>query len=234
MRTLLETEAVGALATHSVRNPGWPFASVMPFALTGDASPLFLISGMAIHTQNLLGDPRASLLVTQSGSPSDPLGSSRVTILGNVTRVAQPDPAERELYLSRHPSARYWVDFSDFGFFRMEVTDVYFVGGFGVMGWVETGDYRSASPDPLMTSASGIIEHMNADHSDALLAIVRHFDGREADEATMTAVDRLGFNVRMKTSEGIKGARIAFSEPVQSSGDARRVLVAMTRTARGS
>src|SRR5437868_2615907 len=62
VKTLLVSERVATLATQSAKHPGWPFASVMPYALDTDASPIFLISGMAIHTQNLLADPRASLL----------------------------------------------------------------------------------------------------------------------------------------------------------------------------
>jgi heme iron utilization protein len=225
VRTLLAAERLGTLATQSVRHPGWPFASVMPFALTDDASPVFLISGMAIHTQNLVADPRASLLVMQSGSDADPLGSARVTLLGNVQRVESSE-ALRAAYLARHPSAKYWIDFSDFSFFRLEVTDTYFVGGFGVMGWVSADDYRAAD------AAAIIIEHMNADHADALREITRHFGKLDAEEATMVAVDRLGFVVRARTNHGMKGVRIQFPEVVQSREDARRVLVAMTREAR--
>ncbi|HEY0157134.1 MAG TPA: DUF2470 domain-containing protein [Thermoanaerobaculia bacterium] len=233
VRTLLVSERVGTLATHSARHPGWPFASVMPYALDDGASPLFLISGMAIHTQNALADPRASLLVMQSGADADPLGSPRATLLGHVRRVEAPSEALRNAYLERHPSARYWIDFSDFAFFRLEVTDVYFVGGFGVMGWVTADDYRAAEADPLVDSAAMIIEHMNADHADALRGITRHFGGLEAEEATMVSCDRLGFVVRARTAEGMKGARIQFPEPVRSREDARRVLVAMTRASRG-
>jgi heme iron utilization protein len=232
VRTLLVSERVGTLATQSAKHPGWPFASVMPYALDENATPLFLISGMAIHTQNVLADARASLLVMQSGADADPLGSPRATLLGHVQRVDAPSETMRAAYLERHPSARYWIDFADFGFFRLEVTDVYFVGGFGVMGWVASDDYRAAEPDPLVGSAAMIIEHMNADHSDALREITRHYAGLDALEATMVACDRLGFTVRVKTSEGMKGARIQFIEPVRSRDDARRVLVAMTRTAR--
>src|SRR5207245_6921048 len=89
----------GTLATHSALHPGWPFASVMPYALTADGSPLFLISGMALHTQNVIADARASLLVMQSGSGAacpersrrDPLGAPRATLLGSARRIAQPD-----------------------------------------------------------------------------------------------------------------------------------------------
>ncbi|HKO56750.1 MAG TPA: DUF2470 domain-containing protein [Thermoanaerobaculia bacterium] len=232
VRTLLAEERVGTLATQSARHPGFPFASVMPYALLDDASPLFLISGMAIHTQNALADPRASLLVMQSGSGSDPLGAPRATLLGHVTRI-ETTPALRAAYLARHPSASYWIDFSDFSFFRLEVTDVYFVGGFGVMGWVAADDYRAAQPDPLAPYAAGIMEHMNTDHADALRDITRHFASLPAEEATMVSCDRLGFVVRARTAEGMKGARIAFPEPVTSREDARRVLVAMTRAARG-
>lgn len=232
VRTLLAEERVGTLATHSAKHAGFPFASVMPYALIDDAAPLFLISGMAIHTQNVLADPRASLLVMQSGSGSDPLGSPRATVLGSVTRIDASD-AIRNAYLDRHPSSKYWIDFSDFSFFRLDVSEVYFVGGFGVMGWVAANDYRAAEADPLAPFAAGILEHMNADHADALRHITRHFGGLDAEEATMVSCDRLGFVVRARTAEGMKGARIQFPEPVTTREQARTVLVAMTRAARG-
>jgi putative heme iron utilization protein len=232
-RTLLASERLGTLATQSQRHPGWPFASVMPYALTEDGAPLFLISGMAIHTQNLLAEPRASLLVMQSGADTDPLGAARVTLLGTAARIAEPSDAVRALYLERHPSAKYWIDFTDFSFFRFDVTSVYFVGGFGVMGWVESGDYRAAEADPLMDAAAQIIAHMNADHADALRLITRHYGGLDAEEATLVACDRLGFAIRARTAAGMKGVRIQFPEPVQSREEARRVFVNMTREARG-
>lgn len=232
-RTLLEHESLGMLSTQSVKHAGWPFGSVMPYALGADGAPLFLISGMAIHTQNVLADPRASLLVMQSGSGSDPLGLARATLLGTVSRIDHVPDELRQLYLARHPNARHWIDYSDFGFFRLDVTEIYFVGGFGAMGWVAATDYTAAEADPLAGAAPGIIEHMNADHADALREITRHFGNLDAEEATMVSCDRLGFVVRARTSEGMKGLRIAFSEEVRSAADARRVLVAMVKVARG-
>ncbi|MGZ7040495.1 MAG: HugZ family pyridoxamine 5'-phosphate oxidase [Thermoanaerobaculia bacterium] len=232
VRTLLETESIGTLATQSVRHPGWPFASVMPYALTNDGSPLFLISSMAIHTQNLLADPRASLLVMQSGGDSDPLGSARATLLGNVRRIENASEDVGKAYLDRHPASQQWIGFSDFSFFQLEVTDIYFVGGFGVMGWVAREDYVAAAADPLAESAAGIMEHMNRDHGDALREITRHFGGIDAEEATMVACDRLGFIIRARTAKGTKGTRIAFPQEVRSPQEARKVLVAMTKSAR--
>jgi putative heme iron utilization protein len=234
-RTLLHLGRTGTLATLSRKQPGFPFASVMPYAADGQGRSIFLISTMAMHTQNLQADPRASLLVAQEDSGSDPLGAGRVTLIGKVQRIPEADiPAARDLYLARHENSRYWVDFEDFHFYRMEVIDLYYVGGFGVMGWVEPPDYAQAGPDPLADSAVGILEHMNADHSDALVLLARAFAGIEAEQATMTSVDRLGFNVRLKTPERIRGARIAFLREVRDPNETRKVLVEMVQQARKS
>ena len=138
-RTLAHQGRTGTLATLSRKHPGHPFASVMPYALDGEGRPLLLISTMAMHTQNLQADPRASLLVTQLHVTGDPLAAGRVTLMGDAKPLAGDEaiPA-RAAYLARHANAAYWADFGDFGFWRLEVADVYFVGGFAAMGWVET------------------------------------------------------------------------------------------------
>ncbi|MGA7685468.1 MAG: DUF2470 domain-containing protein [Terriglobales bacterium] len=232
-RTLMYLGRIGSLSTLSRKQPGFPFGSVMPYGLDEQGRPVFLISTMAMHTQNLQADPRASLLVTQEDSTGDPLGASRVTLVGNVQRIPEPEVAEaRALYLARYANSKYWVDFEDFSFYRMEVVDVYYVGGFGVMGWVAASEYVVSRPDPLADAMGDIIQHMNADHRDALLLLARKFAGIEAQEGTMTAVDRLGFQVRLKMQEGMRGARIAFSREVSNSVETRTVLVEMVRQAR--
>jgi putative heme iron utilization protein len=232
-RTLLHLGRIGTLATLSRKQSGFPFGSLMPYGLDQQGRPVFLISSMAMHTQNLQADPRASLLVTQPDASGDPLGAARITLVGNVERIAEPDVAPaRALYLARYENSKYWVDFEDFSFYRMEVVDLYYVGGFGVMGWVEAPEYEHARPDPLSDAATGILEHMNADHRDALILLAKVFAGVEAQEATMTSVDRLGFNVRLKTPERIRGARIAFLREVSDPQETRSVLVEMVKQAR--
>jgi putative heme iron utilization protein len=187
---------------------------------------------MAMHTQNLQADPRASLLVTQPEADGDPLGSSRVTLLGNVRPIPESDVAEaRKLYLARYDKSKYWVDFEDFSFYGMDVVDVYYVGGFGVMGWVSASEYTRTQPDPLADAATEIIQHMNADHQDALILLARA-SGIESVEATMTAVDRLGFHMRLKTADGMRGARIAFLQEVNSPAETREVFIEMVKQAR--
>ena len=205
----------------------------MPYGLDDHGRPIFLISTMAMHTQNLQADARASLLVTQESIDGEPLGASRVTLVGNVLPVPNPELAEvRKLYLERHANSKYWVDFEDFSFYRMDVVDVYYVGGFGVMGWVSASDYARSQPDPLADSMAEIIQHMNADHKEALVLLARTFARIESTEATMTAVDRLGFHVRLRTQDSMHGARIAFLREVSNPAETRKVLVEMVQQAR--
>jgi putative heme iron utilization protein len=237
-RTLAYLGRVGSLSTLSRKQPGFPFGSIMPYGLDVRGRPIFLISTMAMHTQNLQADSRASLLVTQPqprqlGTSPDPLGASRVTVMGSVLPIPELEIAEaRKLYLEHHANSKYWVDFEDFSFYRMDVLDVYYVGGFGVMGWVQAPDYSQAQPDPLADAAAGIIEHMNVDHKDALILLAQAFAGIESQESAMTAVDRLGFHVMLKTPDGMRGVRIAFLREVSNSGEARKVLVEMVQQAR--
>lgn len=232
-RTLVYLGRIGSLSTLSRKQPGFPFGSVMPYALDGHGRPIFLISTMAMHTHNLMDDPRASLLVTQTDISGDPLGASRVTLLGNVEAVRGPAADElRPLYLSRYENSKYWVDYDDFSFYRMNVIDVYYVGGFGVMGWVSAEEYSGASPDPLADAASDIIDHMNTDHAETLVELTRAFADIEAEEASITSLDRLGCQLRLKTQDGVRGARIAFLREVRTPAETRDIFIEMLQQAR--
>ncbi len=230
-RTLAYLGRTGTLATLSRKHPGHPFASVMPYALDDRGRPLLLISAMAMHTQNLEADPRASLLVTQPEWTGDPLAAGRLTLMGEVRRIT--DAGAREAYLARHERAKYWVDFDDFGFWRLDIIDLYYVGGFAAMDWLTPESYMDAREDPLADASAGILEHMNRDHADALVAYARHFGGEPADEATMVSVDRLGFKLRVRAGDRLYSTRIAFPTEVTTARQSREVLVAMAQQARG-
>jgi putative heme iron utilization protein len=232
-RTLISLATVATLSTVSRKHPGFPFGSLMPFALDAEGRPLFLISNMAMHTQNLKEDPRCSLFVAQAAADGDPLGAARVTMVGRAEPVPTQDLASaREAYLACHENSRYWVDFADFSFFRLEPVDLYYVGGFGVMGWVEETDYEHATPDPLAAAAPGILAHMNADHVESMILLAHVHAQIEASEATMTSIDRLGFTLRLKTAEGMKGVRINFFHEATDAQGTRKELVEMVRQAK--
>lgn len=232
-RTLVYLGRTGTLSTLSRKHPGHPFGSVMPYALDESGRPIVLISSMAMHTQNLLADRRASLTVTQPGSLGDPLASARVTLMGDASRIGEAEnTACRAAYLDRHPNAAYWVDFDDFSFFRLDLLDIYYVGGFAAMDWVSGESYLAARPDPLADAADTIIDHMNRDHGDALRTLARAHGEKEADEASMVSVDRLGMKLRLKNRERLYSARIPFPREVATPEETRAILIEMLRDAR--
>ena len=223
-RTLAAIARIGGLSTHSRKFAGFPFGSMMPYAIDDRGNPVFFVSSMAMHTQNLAEDERASLLIMQPDAGDDPLGAGRLTLVGPA-RVAPADEVS-ELYLSRHENAKYWKDFSDFAYYRLEVAGVYFIGGFGVMGWVAAEEYAAASPDPLAGTAPEIIREMNTQHSHRLRHIARD---AAPDAATMTAVDRLGFHLRLQTGDRVHGRRFAFPRPVRDRDEVQAAIAEMSR-----
>lgn len=134
VRRLLRLGGGAALGTHSVSAGGYPFVSSLPYVLDEACRPLFLVSGLAEHTRNLLADPRASLLVLEGEGGR--LDQARVTLLGRVLPVV-PGEALRARYLRYRPDAADYLALGDFRFFRMEPERARFIGGFGRMGWID-------------------------------------------------------------------------------------------------
>ncbi len=239
----LASQATSATLSTLARDPaGFPYGSLVTVAVDGSGRPLLLLSELAEHTGNLHAHPQASVLLTEPlGGHEQPLALGRVTLLGPCTRVADPELASvRETFLAHQPGAAGYVDFKDFAFYRLEPTALRYVGGFGRMSWVGADEYCAARPDPLATAAGGILRHMNEDHAAAVLAYARVLAGiADAEAATMTAVDRYGFDLAVTTPRGPRAARLAYDSDgpedatVDTPDGVRRVLVAMVKRARG-
>ena len=234
-RTLVASASRGALSTIAADPVGYPYGSVATYGLDDGGNPLFFVSLMAEHTQNAIRDPRASLLVTEPvPDGADPLASGRATLMGPMSPVADADrPSVQDRYLAANPTAEYYIDFGDFAFYRLDVAGIRYVGGYGRMSWVDAAAYASAEPDPLAAAAAGIIGHMNADHAEAQILFCRHLAGRpETTGATMSAVDRYGFEMVAVSPAGRAAVRLGFPEPCATGDEVRRAMVAMVAEAR--
>ena len=230
-RTLVARISTGTLCTLAVDPEGYPYGSFVTVAFDS-GNPVFLISGLAEHTKNLEGDPRASLMVAESGS-ADPLANGRVTMLGPCTRVQGDGGSARAAFFAAHPNSSYYADFRDFGFWRLQVEHVRYIGGYGRMSWISEADWRAAEPDPLAQSAAGMIAHMNADHADAMVLYCKAFSkATEITAASMTGVDRYGFDLSVMTPMGPRPVRLAFATPVSTPEEVRAALVALAKDAR--
>ena len=230
-RTLVAQISTGTLCTLAIEPAGYPYGSFVTVAFE-KGNPIFLISAIAEHTRNLEQDPRASLLVAESGA-ADPLANGRVTMLGPCTRVEGDGGSARAAFLAVHPNAAYYADFRDFGFWQLHVDSVRYIGGYGRMSWVGKAEWQAAEPDPLGSSAAGIIAHMNADHAGAMVLYCRAFSqATEITSASMTGIDRYGFEMSARTTAGPRPVRLAFASPISTAADARAVLISMLKDAR--
>jgi putative heme iron utilization protein len=74
---------------------------------------------------------------------------------------------------------------------------------------------------------------MNSDHAEALVLYCRAFSkARDVSSATMTAIDRYGFEMSARTAEGPRPVRLAFPRSVSTPEEARAALIAMLNQAR--
>ena len=236
-RTLVASASRGALSTIATDPAGYPYGSVASFGLDDRGNPLFFVSLMAEHTQNAIRDPRASLLVTEPvPDGADPLASGRVTLMGLLSPVTDDErPTARERYLAANPTSAYYIDFGDFTFYRLDVESIRYVGGYGRMSWVDAAGYAEAEPDPLADAVVGIIEHMNADHAEAQVLFCRHLLARpDTTEASMSAVDRYGFEMIAVSPAGRAAVRLGFPEECTTGEQVRRAMVALVADARSA
>lgn len=230
-RTLVAQIKTGTLCTLTNEPDGYPYGSFVTVAFD-DGNPVFLVSTLAEHTRNLQRDARASLLVAED-SAEDPLSNGRVTLLGSCKQVVHNVDSARNAFLASHPNASYYVDFNDFSFWKLTVESIRYIGGYGRMSWIEATDWRTAEPDPLAVDAGNIISHMNTDHPEALALYCKAFSkATDIDTASMTSIDRYGFELSAMTTKGPRPIRLGFTVPVHTPEEARTALITMLNEAR--
>ena len=225
-KRLLREGLSGALATV-MPGTGDPYCSLVNVATASDGAPLFLLSTLAIHTKNLLADPRASLMLDERNE-GDPLEGARIMLMG--TAMATSDPAARRRYLTRYPDAEQFAGFKDFSFYRMELARIHLVAGFGRIVDLNPHDVLTDMLDAgaLLDAEAGAVAHMNGEHSDALrLYATNLLDARDG-EWRCTGCDPEGLDLRL----GRTGLRLRFPQRVNSPGELRAVLKQLAEQAR--
>jgi len=219
-RRLFLEESFGVLSTISRDVAGYPFGSITPYCVDERCRPIIYIAQIAQHTKNIIADSRVSLTVVER-----PVDSEDVQAKGRVTYIADARPVDGEdvrvpeRYFRYFPHSRPYDQTHDFVFFRLEPVRIRFIGGFGQIYWVESGEFTVHNPFTTVQEAR-ILDHMNKDHADAL----KHYTN--GIDATMIGIDSHGFDVL--TAQGKR--RFSFDQPVRNMEEARQALVAMTRT----
>jgi putative heme iron utilization protein len=228
-RSLLRRSRQGALATL-MAGSGDPYCSLVNVASHADASPILLISRLALHTKNILAENRVSLLLDERAA-GDPLEGARIMLAGRAEEASGAFAALlRRRYLNAHPSAEAFVDFGDFSFFRIRPTATHLVAGFGRIVDLEPAQFLTDISDAgaLVEAEQGAIEHMNADHRDAANLYATRLLGAGPAEWRCTGCDPDGLDLEA----GGKTLRLDFPERVTGPGELRKMLVRLADEAR--
>ncbi len=227
-RRLLRAAAVATLATQ---HAGQPFASLVTPATTPGCEVLMWLSTLSEHTRHLLREPRCALMVQGPPAGANPQTAPRLTVTGLAERVAGDGGALKGRWLSRHPYAELYAGFADFSLFRLVIQEAAWVGGFAMARRFRAADFLpdAEAVAAIAAAEADILNHVNADHADAVAAIA-HALGGPAGEWRMASLDTDGCDL----AAGEWVLRFCFGRPVREPDGVRRELILAARTARGA
>jgi hypothetical protein len=230
-RRLLRRSRQGALATL-MSGSGDPYCSLVNVASHCDGSPILLISRLALHTRNVIADSRVSLMLDERRE-GDPLEGARIMVAGTAEEACgEPKAALRRRYLNCHPEAEAFVDFKDFSFFRIRPHGVHLVAGFGRIVDLTPAQILTDldGAEALIAAEQDAVDHMNADHRDALNLYATRLLGAETAAWRCTGCDPDGLDMQA----GIKTLRLDFPRRVVSPGELRHMLKELADLARAA
>jgi heme iron utilization protein len=221
---LTRASSYGSLATLSAKMEGWPFGSVVPFALDGEGQPIILIADIAEHTRNIKADNRVSLMAHSVPKEGDVQAQGRVTLLGRAMKIEGDATVEASArYLAKVPQAVEYHRTHGFDHYRVVLERVRYIGGFGKIFWLEAGAWKSRGQDAALAAAApGAIAHLNDDHRDAMVLCCKGFYGAEVSGARAVALDAWGFDVVSEGDE--RRFRFDFAERASAETLRHRVV----------
>jgi putative heme iron utilization protein len=208
---------------------GDPYCSLVNVATAADGAPLLLISRLAVHTKNILADPRVSLMIDER-KEGDPLQGARVMLMGMA--AVTDDPQARQRYLTRQPEAEMFAGFADFAFYRIALKGAHLVAGFGRIVDLEPQDVLTETGDAgeLIAAEPDVLAHMNGDHADACRLYATKLLGAPAGDWRCVGCDPEGLELQL----GRTALRLPFPQRVRSPGVLRQVLKQMAEQARAA
>lgn len=225
-KKLMREARSGALATL-MTGSGDPYCSLVNVASAADGSPLLLISRLAIHTRNILADPRVSLMLDER-KPGDPLQGARVMLMGTAARTDNADARRR--YLTRQPEAEMFADFGDFAFYEVKLKGAHLVAGFGRIVDLAPADFLTdlTGAEALLAAEPEVIAHMNADHADTCRLYATRLLSAPDGDWRCVGCDPDGIELQC----GRTGLRLPFPQRVVQPGVLRTVLKQLADQAR--
>jgi len=227
-KKLLREARSGALATL-MPDSGDPYCSLVNVATAPSSAPLLLISRLAVHTKNILADPRVSLMLDERRE-GDPLEGARIMLMGRAG--ATKDEGARRRYLTRHPEAEMFAGFADFGMFEVTISGAHLVAGFGRIVDLDAEAILTRTDDAreLVDAESAILAHMNTDHSDAVGLYATKLLGAQEGAWQCVGCDPEGLELQLAR----RALRLIFPGRICERATLRQVLKDLADQARAA
>lgn len=229
-KTIVDLAAFGTLST--LDSSQLPLGTYITYVLDQVGQPILRLRRDAIHTANLLANPRCTLFVQPAEHPAHLL--ARVTLIGSVEPVSSEiAESAAALHKTLH-SGGVGVDEprDDDLYYRLVVDRCFYVGQLSGDSAAEVipGDlYRDAEADPMRTFASSLVRSMNEDRLEDVIRVCAQEKGVSMDEiyyGEMAWVDKKGVYIRTSGGSGevLETIRVAFDREVIDERDARSAL----------
>ncbi len=227
-KKLMREARSGALATLTV-DSGDPYCSLVNVASAADGAPLLLISRLAVHTKNILVDPRVSLMLDER-KLGDPLEGARVMLAGTAVKTDSADVRRR--YLARQPEAEMFAGFGDFAFYEVKLKAAHLVAGFGRIVDLKPADLLTdlTGAEALVAAEPEVIEHMNQDHAETCRLYATKLLGAPDGNWRCVGCDPDGLDLQWERT----GLRLLFPQRVSQPGVLRAVLKQLADAARAA
>ena len=221
-RKVYHSSDFGVLSTISKRLDGIPFGSVVPYSFNELNEPVILVASIAEHTKNIIADSKASITIVQDGD-GDAQAKGRITVAGTMVKVE--NDKVRDKYRRIFPESINYDTVHHFAYYELKTTAIRFIGGFGNINWIDPKDAFELNPF-FKEGEKRIVNHMNADHKQDLIAYHKYFNHAESssDDISMVGIDSYGFDIVANK----KKFRFAFDSPIATSQEAREKMVSLS------
>ncbi|HAH68065.1 MAG TPA: hypothetical protein DCL68_06005 [Gammaproteobacteria bacterium] len=216
---LYRSSNMAILSTISKRYDGYPFGSFITFISGNNRDAYIYISNLAQHTKNIKNNPKACITIISNEDEDDKQNTSRLSIMGNMSKVTNDLECESRFKKFLPESDKYRLA-HDFNFYRLSITNVRWIGGFGDIAWLNEKLWKTGDPK-WKTSEDGIIKHMNEDHQKVIADALNAQHKINDKEAKMHLLCIDGYYVLSKN----KIYFISFDQPCYNVKEYKAMLV---------
>tara|TARA_Y100001934_G_scaffold274668_1_gene367517 strand:+ start:424 stop:1152 length:729 start_codon:yes stop_codon:yes gene_type:complete len=218
---LYRTTNAAILSTMSNKYEGYPFGSFITYVSDRNRTLFMYTSDIAQHTKNLKSNPKACVTLFKLDTDYDKQNSSRLTLMGDLKTVSNEELDDcQDRFIKFLPESKKYSSMHDFKFYKLVISRVRWIGGFGDIAWLNPKNWNDEKPK-WSKNETMMIDHMNEDHSNVIQSALNAQYGIKDKKAQMIALTIDGYYISSKENIYF----INFDKPVIKALDYRKILV---------